>query len=300
MRISPFLDKAKTKIMRRLAPKVRPGEQELGFPPFSQRIKDRHRRWHSNPELMTRYDYILGKAASQDYMRDLGYAVPEVYARFPRITALSPLYDLPANVVLKPDGGHSAQHVFILRDGVNIFDGSLLTRDSIVEKVGPDCPFPFFAEELLLNFDGTGRIANDVKFHCFGDKIAFVLYIERNHPKDISQNRYYYLTEDWQLLGIRTNSRLYPEKRVPPKPDCFAELRDIARDVGRRMNMFMRIDLYATTRGPVFGEFTPCPTGGMNYTAKAEEWLGGMWKGLEGCDDVHGGSQQKPSRRSAL
>jgi hypothetical protein len=47
--------------------------------------------------------------------------------------------------------------------------------------------------------------------------------------------------------------------------------------------MFMRIDMHATTNGAVFGEFTPQPHGGEGFTLWADEWLGAMWKGVEGC-----------------
>ncbi len=43
----------------------------------------------------------------------------------------------------------------------------------------------------------------------------------------------------------------------------------------------MRIDMYATTYGPVFGEFTRQPHGGSGYTTWADGWLGGLWRGVE-------------------
>jgi hypothetical protein len=49
------------------------------------------------------------------------------------------------------------------------------------------------------------------------------------------------------------------------------------------LNMFMRVDMYATTRSAVFGEFTPTPHGGKRYTREADRWLGSLWKGVEGA-----------------
>ena len=46
--------------------------------------------------------------------------------------------------------------------------------------------------------------------------------------------------------------------------------------------MFMRIDLYGTTRG-ANGEFTPQPHGGKGYTIEADKWLGSLWSGIEGA-----------------
>jgi len=33
----------------------------------------------------------------------------------------------------------------------------------------------------------------------------------------------------------------------------------------------------------VFGEFTPQPHGGKGFTEWADEWLGSLWEGKEGC-----------------
>jgi hypothetical protein len=66
-------------------------------------------------------------------------------------------------------------------------------------------------------------------------------------------------------------------------PDCADELISTAKLLGKSVGMFMRIDLYATTRGAVFGEFTPQPHGGKGFTEWADEWLGSLWEGKEGC-----------------
>lgn len=48
--------------------------------------------------------------------------------------------------------------------------------------------------------------------------------------------------------------------------DCADELISTAKLLGKSVGVFMRIDLYATTRGAVFGEFTPQPNGGKGFT----------------------------------
>ena len=45
----------------------------------------------------------------------------------------------------------------------------------------------------------------------------------------------------------------------------------------------LRIDMYATPEGPVFGEFTAWPRGGSFFTPEANEYLGRMWRGEEGA-----------------
>ena len=40
----------------------------------------------------------------------------------------------------------------------------------------------------------------------------------------------------------------------------------LVKKLGKELNCFMRIDMYATNKGPVFGELTPTPEGGIGYT----------------------------------
>lgn len=56
----------------------------------------------------------------------------------------------------------------------------------------------------------------------------------------------------------------------------------IVSDVGQRLNIFLRIDMYATTRGPVFGEFTAYPHNGLAYTPRGDAWLGSLWTTPDG------------------
>jgi hypothetical protein len=48
------------------------------------------------------------------------------------------------------------------------------------------------------------------------------------------------------------------------------------------MEMFVRVDLYASEDGPVMGELTANPHGGKGYTDFADLWLGSLWRGNTG------------------
>ena len=68
-------------------------------------------------------------------------------------------------------------------------------------------------------------------------------------------------------------------------PDCWDDMLEDVRNLGRSLGCFMRIDMFATDKGPVFGEFTPTPEGGKGYTEWADKYLATFWKGLEGDDE---------------
>jgi len=282
MRILPILDRLKLTLVNKFAPAPQPSIETLGFPPFSARIRDRHRRWWTEGQSHL-LKSIGGKSEGQEYMRALGYQVPELYAKLDKITDLPELSDLPPRLILKPNGGYSVQNVFPIESGRNLIDKTRLSRAAIIAKVGKAGLQPFVVEELLQHYDGRPGLPFDYKFNCFGSRIATINVVERNSLTNVHLNRYWFLTPDWTHPPFRVSNHYYPERTIPPQPDCLDDMLMLVRDVGARLNCFVRIDLYATTRGPVFGEFTAFPTMGYGYTPEAEAFFGRMWQGLEGC-----------------
>ena len=282
MRLLPLLDRMKLRLIKRLLPVSQPSLETLGFPPFGERIRDRHRRWWKEGQTHP-LKAIGGKREGQDYMRALGYQVPEVYASLDRITDLPELSDLPPRFVLKPNGGHSAKNVLPVENGCNLIDGTPVSRVGIIENLGKESTQHFLVEELLRHYDGRPGLPYDYKFSCFGSKITSILVVERNSLTRSRQNRYWFLTADWAHMPFRVHTSFYHERDLPPKPDCLDDMFALVRDVGARLNCFVRIDLYATSRGPVFGEFTAFPHLGYGYTPQAEAFFGAFWQGLEGC-----------------
>ena len=284
MRLLPILDRVKLSAAKAISRTPPPSFETLGFPPFGERIRDRHRRWWKEGQSHP-LKHLGGKREGQEYMQALGYQVPETYAVLNRITDLPELSSLPPYVLIKPDKGYSAKNVYAVENGRNLFDNSPMSRADIIASVGKGSTETFVVEELLRHFDGRRGLPCDYKFNCFGDQVASILVIERNSLTRKSENRYWYLSADWEQMPFRVNTDFYPERTLPPKPDCLDEMFALVRDVGARLNCYVRIDLYATPRGPVFGEFTAFPTMGYGYSAKAEAYFGAKWQGLEGCAD---------------
>jgi hypothetical protein len=53
---------------------------------------------------------------------------------------------------------------------------------------------------------------------------------------------------------------------------------ETARRLGTAYGTYVRIDLYASERGPVFGEFSPTPSDGRAFTAAADAYFESFWK----------------------
>jgi hypothetical protein len=220
----------------------------------------------------------------------MGCRVPVLYALVNSAEEIPDFDELPDRFVIKPSRGSSAKNVFAMDGGVNLLDDRRWTRQEVVDALDSTAAqhrgsrkMQYLVEEFLTNWDGKPGIPLDYKFYVFGERIAFIHVIERNSGANLRQNRYWYLTETWEPLGRQIVRTQIPETSLLPAPDCLAELIDIVRVMGKRLNMFLRIDMYVTDQGPVFGEFTPQPNGGKGYTAAADEWLGAMWEGVEGA-----------------
>ena len=258
---------------------------------FSARIQDRRKRWWVNGEDHE-FKHIAEKIQGQKFVESLGLSVPERYFVGERIESIPEFVDLPEKFVIKPSRGWSSNNVFVLNKGRNMLDGKKWSRNEIVAfissqpSVNENAKTKLMIEEYLVHWSEKNKIANDYKFFMFGSEIAYVSIIERNDAKKMKSNRFWNVNEDWELIDFQVMKSQVPENHLPKKPDCWDELCEMAREIGSKLNMFMRVDLYATSRGPVFGEFTPQPHGGKGFTTVADQWLGSLWCGKEGADNL--------------
>ena len=244
---------------------------------FSERIQDRHQRWSIQNENVGSVKFIAEKLTGREYAKSQGAKVPELYHTCERIEQLPDFSEFPENFVIKPSRGWSAQNVFVLRSGLNLLDGEIWTREKIVEFITPK-PMnnrpktKIIVEEYLENWDRDYRIPLDYKFHMFGDQISFISIVERNSNVNLENNRYWFVDEDWQPLPEQIMENQIQNAEPFVIPDCADELISTAKLLGKSLGVFIRIDLYATTRGAVFGEFTPQPHGGRASKIVRRRW----------------------------
>jgi hypothetical protein len=112
----------------------------------------------------------------------------------------------------------------------------------------------------------------DYKFYCFNGEIACLYVINRLSPKS-GFGAFY--DENWNLVKkVQFN---YPPKLNQQAPACFKEMVKTAKILSKSYGMFVRIDLYATRKGCVFGEFTPTPSMGMNFTSFGKKLMLSYW-----------------------
>jgi TupA-like ATPgrasp len=188
-----------------------------------------------------------------------------------------------------------------MENGVNHFDGKHYgNRDAIIAAVNSVRALkpgvPFLIEEFLQNWDGRPGAPYDFKFYNFGSRCAFLHVVERNSAREANLNRHWFLKPDWTPLGIKIQpgQNHCQEPLIPPP--FVRELFALSQSLSDEIGMFIRVDLYATTRGPVFGEFTLNPHGGKHYMPDSDQWLGAQWRGDLGVRTPMFGARQLATR----
>jgi len=116
------------------------------------------------------------------------------------------------------------------------------------------------AERMLDLPEGVAP--NDFKFHCYEGKPEHMTYCydrtTDGHAKFIRMGM------DWQPRNdlFPRGAGVYTD--VPEKPECFAEMVEIAKVLSKPFP-FVRVDFYVEHGRPIIGELTFTPTGGMDH-----------------------------------
>jgi hypothetical protein len=274
---------------------------------FSDRIRRRMREWwgpqeglgrtlHRRKEQVVRRRWtddeskwrccarwqrtLANKWNAREFARRHGCLVPELYW-YGRGVWRIPFGRLPPHYVVRSVYGTSTKGTYAMAEGIELFSGKATSsadlRAHLIATRGFVSRVPLLIEEFLRGEDGEYRLPVDYKCHMFGDVVGVIERVERLGRKTEDVRLSYY-TADWEPMPhpIRTD-RWGRSDPVPP-PRCLGEIVAAARRLGVAYGTFVRVDLYATDRGCVFGEFTPTPTAGNGYTAFADEYLGALWR----------------------
>ena len=176
-----------------------------------------------------------------------------------------------------------------MKEGNDILTHRSYTRDEICTSLAKDEFITknkpaIMIEELLepekkQELDGLPR---DFKFYCFGNQIAMVHVALRKSEINKDENEHQYYTPEFNLIQMQIMEKRKQGKIPIERPDCWEEMVESVKTIGQELGIYMRIDMFATNRGAVFGEFTPTPHGGNGYSDFADKYIGSFWKGEEG------------------
>ncbi|MGH3679078.1 MAG: ATP-grasp fold amidoligase family protein [Natronosporangium sp.] len=139
------------------------------------------------------------------------------------------------------------------------------------ERARWDLPDQWAVEELQLAPDGT--LPNDIKVYAFRGRVGCVLVRSSGLP-----HRYRWFTPDLEPTRVGKSWYTIDDSLALPDPGTVA---DAARVSSQLPVPFMRVDVYETAGGTVFGELTPYPASYEWFTDTWDHRLGTLYEEAE-------------------
>jgi hypothetical protein len=213
---------------------------------------------------------------SREFASAHGVQVPELYWKGHRLSRL-PINELPEHVVIKPAWGFGGKGTYLLSGSMELVSGQHWQRSELLRQLVRDHGviqrFPYLAEEMMTTEDGDHRQGVEYSFFMFAGHLGAIMRLQRFRS---SLAHYSLYTPDWTPLTTPYFYTLEPGPPQPPPASLDAMCR-VARTLGQAVGTFMRVDLYSTQKGVVFGEFASTPRTG-SVSAFGNSFMGRIWQ----------------------
>ena len=185
--------------------------------------------------------------------------------------------NFPTNFVIKPVIGQSSEGVFIMRDGFNLFDEQKYSNEELKAAITglfqENPKLELIIEEFLPNEEGKFEIPNDYRFYMFNGYLTFIRLDKR---RKLERERVSFYTPEWSLIDHRILEFANVVHKDAP-PLHLNEMIENARKLSKQYEIFVRLDFYDSSDGPVFGEFTSIPRQGRGFTTYGSRKLIAAW-----------------------
>jgi hypothetical protein len=219
---------------------------------------------------------LLNKWNSREFAALHGVAVPELYWHG-RDSSQLPIEDLPEHFVLRPAWGARTKGTWVVSGNTDLVTGRNFRnrrqlKAAVLSERGRFGVFPLLAEEFMTTPDGRYEAGLEYKFYMFAGHMGPIMTFIRRE-KEFWVRHY---TQQWnQIDEVYLLSR--PRDLPSPQPVQLEEMKSIAERLGAAFGTFVRVDLYLTSKGVFFGEFSSMPSGYKDYTPFANKSLGELW-----------------------
>jgi len=239
---------------------------------YKELATKRRTRWKRAEAEVNIIQMINDKLGGLYYATKLG-------VRTPQILFCGVAEDLPKDIntlgkkyVVKPLSGHSAQGVKVIVDGINAMNNhdndEEFSYNTLVEEYGSQ--EETIVEELIESADQTynGLIPPDYKFHVYGGVPEIMFRVDRNKGQKCADH--FDVTSSnnkWKVIeGLpRSDHEPHcPENTLYSNISRETAMMDAVRKVASNASKnWLRIDMYDSKNGPVFGEITPWSNNGQ-------------------------------------
>lgn len=243
----------------------------------------------------------IDKTRTLELIAENGLRGPESYGVFDRIEDID-FAALPESFVLKPselNGNRGVMLLYRIAGGLGYWDSMQRRRLTVAQIVEEQNGWAriyrqkrgralqFLAEELVVGENGPGKIPYDYKIHVFAGEPKFIAQIDRNGKADQPPGTAFFDGTFAPLAEGDPRVMRGRSRRVSPAvPACAAEMLANAVAISESLKTpYIRIDCYASVKGPVVGEITVSPGGSTyKFTDAFELELGREW--TEACARV--------------
>lgn len=238
--------------------------------------------------------HLHDKVRGEEFVRSLGIPTPERLRTFASPAKIK-LDGLPDSFVLKPTFMSSSFGVMVLSRTYEGFRDHLRNRDLTIDEIREEqqkhadsverATKEWIVEEKAVDAGGA-EVPDDWKFFTFQGRIGLIHRTVRGPRNTHSFFDGDFLPIPLESGMLETNEKII-DRAVTSPPDSWQTMLNYARRISVAVpSPFVRIDMYNTVSGPLFGEFTLVP--GTFFYEDREKMLpplssrmGRMWEEAE-------------------
>ncbi len=248
---------------------------------FSEKLQ-----WRKVYDRNPLFPVLLDKVRMPEWARSVlpasdHHCLPD-YRQVARLAEDIDFASLPADVALKCN--HGSGWNVLLREGEPFDEDQVRHRLNrwLARKFGKtrelhewgylNIPPRIAVHDLLLFPDG--RLADDLRFHVFGDRFGFS-HIRSLDSRGVRRVGHY--DENYRMLDVRSHR---PPPDLPsPKPAQFDDMLRIARALGQHLD-YMRVDFLSTGDRFCLNEITLYHNSGLIpfLPHEFEQQIGALWQ----------------------
>ncbi|MDJ0321723.1 ATP-grasp fold amidoligase family protein [Pseudarthrobacter sp. PS3-L1] len=228
-----------------------------------------HIRARGRGEELNVPTHLHNKILGRKFVESIGGPVPKLLATFSSPEEID-LDILPDSFVLKPTFSSSSFGVMVLERKEKGFYDYLRRRElsaraildeqkSLADK-HPAVEHFWMVEERIVDVE-SNLIPDDYKFFTFQGEIGLI----HRTIRDSKKNRHAFFDGDFIPINDPNDKLIAPnrkiiEKVVEQRPEHWERLLNLAKRISVAVpSPFVRVDMYNTSEGPIFGEFTLVP-----------------------------------------
>lgn len=262
------------------------------LPTFSFKTKVREAIYIRRENLKNKfYDSIFSldmKSVAYPFVDKFGVKTPHIFFKDMPLENIKNK-NINGSFVLKPEQAHSSLGVYLCHYDKNsdmykeLLTNRKMTKKQIFEEaenimLEKKISNKWMIEQLVYPEDGQLYALDDWKFYCFYGEIGLIL---QKH-KDVNGEVSYKLYDSDVVEAKKTGKYIGKIDNNLPVSKNIQEMMEVAKLLSSKIPLpFVRVDLFSSSDGVIFGEFTPFPGGFSMFWKSWNEQLGRMWMDAE-------------------